>query len=68
MKCYVPVAGGGFLGFHSEYVDTAAQDKGLRVWARQKEMKNTKQKGGKKTTHHHKQQLKMAFKLRKKNT
>lgn len=31
MVCYVPVAGGGFLGFPLEYVDTVAQDKELRV-------------------------------------
>lgn len=55
----------------SEYVDTAvAQDKGLWVEVRQKEMKKTvqsKEWGGRKKTPHHKQQLKMAFKV-KKNT
>lgn len=46
MMCCVPVAVGGFLGFHLEYVDTAAQDKELWVYARKKGDETHKAKRG----------------------
>ncbi len=61
--CYVPVAGGGFLGFHSQQCKTKSSESKLdkRRWKKQ----SRKKKKHTHTHHHQKQQLKMAFKVRK---